>query len=164
MQRRQTEHDCKQWSTLLLHSSCMQVTGDNSETARKIASACGLLTSDGICMEGKEYRALSAAQREDVSRRLDVLSRAVPQDKLLLVTTLEVSSGCCLPERSHACQPWLVAYWLVAHSATCFPCRRSMRPWRSLVTAPTTPQPCELLTSAARWDPARKSPSRPPRW
>jgi len=106
------------------------VTGDNPETAHKIAAACGLLTPDGVCMEGKEYRALNPAQRDDVSRRLDVLSRAVPQDKLLLVTTLEVRMERYADGRQ-TCMPVTdAAVTTLARGPFCLPCRRSTRPWR----------------------------------
>eukprot|EP01127_Copromyxa_protea_P020598 TRINITY_DN6911_c0_g1_i4.p1 TRINITY_DN6911_c0_g1~~TRINITY_DN6911_c0_g1_i4.p1 ORF type:complete len:1053 (-),score=180.11 TRINITY_DN6911_c0_g1_i4:446-3577(-) len=66
------------------------VTGDNLLTAKKIATDCGILTEGGIAMEGKEFRELSDEQREELlsDNRLQVLARAIPSDKLVLVKTL----------------------------------------------------------------------------
>lgn len=38
------------------------VTGDNADTARAIARECGILTDDGLVVEGPAFRAMTPAQ------------------------------------------------------------------------------------------------------
>ncbi|KAL0552124.1 hypothetical protein IC582_011221 [Cucumis melo] len=69
------------------------VTGDNVQTARAIALECGILGSDSDAtepnlIEGKVFRALSDAQREEVAEKISVMGRSSPNDKLLLVQAL----------------------------------------------------------------------------
>lgn len=64
------------------------VTGDNIETAKSIARECGILSMDGLAMEGPEFRKLTPAQLDAVLPRLQVLARSSPEDKYLLVTRL----------------------------------------------------------------------------
>jgi Ca2+-transporting ATPase len=64
------------------------VTGDNPETARAIASEAGIL-SGGTVMTGAEFRSLDKAGQTAASRDLDVMARAEPMDKLLLVEALQ---------------------------------------------------------------------------
>ncbi|KAK4762027.1 hypothetical protein SAY87_029911 [Trapa incisa] len=69
------------------------VTGDNLKTARAIALECGILGSDADAtepnlIEGKSFRALSDAQREEVAEKISVMGRSSPNDKLLLVQAL----------------------------------------------------------------------------
>jgi Ca2+-transporting ATPase len=64
------------------------VTGDNVETARAIAKEVGIDTG-GTVMEGTEWRALTPERRREVVVGLDVLARAIPTDKLLLVQALQ---------------------------------------------------------------------------
>ncbi|KAK4757595.1 hypothetical protein SAY87_018896 [Trapa incisa] len=69
------------------------VTGDNIKTARAIALECGILGSDADAtepnlIEGKSFRALSDAQREEVAEKISVMGRSSPNDKLLLVQAL----------------------------------------------------------------------------
>lgn len=70
------------------------VTGDNIQTARAIALECGILTSEAGAtepniIEGKSFRALSDAQREDIAEEISVMGRSSPNDKLLLVQALK---------------------------------------------------------------------------
>ncbi|KAF5635311.1 calcium-translocating P-type ATPase PMCA-type [Fusarium tjaetaba] len=65
------------------------VTGDNLVTARAIATECGIFT-DGIVMEGPEFRKLSEEELDKVIPRLQVLARSSPDDKRVLVTRLKV--------------------------------------------------------------------------
>ncbi|KAM0359560.1 hypothetical protein ACHAPY_009790 [Fusarium culmorum] len=65
------------------------VTGDNIVTARAIATECGIFT-DGIVMEGPEFRKLSEEELDRVIPRLQVLARSSPDDKRILVTRLKV--------------------------------------------------------------------------
>lgn len=53
------------------------VTGDNIQTARAIALECGILTSEADAtepsiIEGKSFRALTDAQREDIAEKISV--------------------------------------------------------------------------------------------
>ncbi|ORY19050.1 hypothetical protein BCR34DRAFT_648450 [Clohesyomyces aquaticus] len=63
------------------------VTGDNIVTAKAIATDCGIYT-DGIVMEGPEFRNLSDADLDSALPRLQVLARSSPEDKRILVTRL----------------------------------------------------------------------------
>jgi Cation transport ATPase (P-type)/E1-E2 ATPase len=65
------------------------VTGDNVGTARAIARECGILTSEGIVMEGPHFRALSPMELRQWIPRLQVLARSSPEDKMVLVKTLK---------------------------------------------------------------------------
>ncbi|KAH9624541.1 hypothetical protein KSS87_017751 [Heliosperma pusillum] len=69
------------------------VTGDNIQTARAIATECGILapgvdTSEPTVIEGKTFRALSEQEREEVAKKITVMGRSSPNDKLLLVQAL----------------------------------------------------------------------------
>jgi P-type Ca2+ transporter type 2C len=64
------------------------VTGDNPETARAIAKESGILQV-GSVVTGKEFRSQSAGQQAVTARDLDVMARAEPMDKLLLVQALQ---------------------------------------------------------------------------
>ncbi|CAI4224436.1 unnamed protein product [Auanema sp. JU1783] len=71
------------------------VTGDNINTARSIATACGILRpgEDFIALEGKEFNARIRDENGEVSQekldqiwpKLRVLARAQPSDKYVLV-------------------------------------------------------------------------------
>jgi Ca2+-transporting ATPase len=65
------------------------VTGDNSETARAIAIECGILTGDGVVIEGPEFRKLSLAQMDAIVPKLQVMARSSPMDKQTLVQCLK---------------------------------------------------------------------------
>ncbi|KAJ7567704.1 hypothetical protein O6H91_01G002500 [Diphasiastrum complanatum] len=65
------------------------VTGDNLLTAKAIAQECAILTPDGVALEGKTFRNLSDHERLLTARRLEVMARSSPTDKLLLVRTLK---------------------------------------------------------------------------
>ena len=71
------------------------VTGDNIDTAKAIATECGILTEGGIAMEGPVFRRLTPAQLDAVLPNLQVLARSSPDDKHILVTRL---NGGALPE------------------------------------------------------------------
>ncbi|KAI8803121.1 hypothetical protein BJ742DRAFT_683451, partial [Cladochytrium replicatum] len=64
------------------------VTGDNLATARAIARGCGILTRDGIVMEGPQFRQLSPEEMDEILPRLQVLARSSPNDKQILVNAL----------------------------------------------------------------------------
>ncbi len=64
------------------------VTGDNPETARAIARDAGIL-QQGTVVTGTEFRTLTEDQQVTAAQELDVMARAEPMDKLLLVTALQ---------------------------------------------------------------------------
>ncbi|KAG9158656.1 hypothetical protein Leryth_023670 [Lithospermum erythrorhizon] len=69
------------------------VTGDNLQTARAIALECGILESEADAnedniIEGRVFRELSEKEREVVAKRISVMGRSSPNDKLLLVQAL----------------------------------------------------------------------------
>ncbi|XP_021296953.1 calcium-transporting ATPase 9, plasma membrane-type [Herrania umbratica] len=69
------------------------VTGDNIQTAKAIALECGILSSAEDCteptiIEGRVFRALSEKEREQVAKKILVMGRSSPNDKLLLVQAL----------------------------------------------------------------------------
>ena len=64
------------------------VTGDNPETAQAIARDAGILQG-GKVMTGSEFRSLIKEEQVTAARSLDVMSRAEPMDKLLLVEALQ---------------------------------------------------------------------------
>ncbi|KAI2641269.1 calcium-translocating P-type ATPase [Xylaria nigripes] len=64
------------------------VTGDNAMTAQAIATECGIYT-DGLIMEGPQFRVLSDEQMTEMIPRLQVLARSSPEDKRVLVAKLK---------------------------------------------------------------------------
>jgi Ca2+-transporting ATPase len=64
------------------------VTGDNPETARAIAGESGIL-QEGTVITGADFRSLSETEQVAAARDLDVMARAEPMDKLLLVEALQ---------------------------------------------------------------------------
>ena len=66
------------------------VTGDNIETARAIATDCGILRNeDEIVMEGPDFRKLNDDELLNILPRLAVLARSSPTDKQILVQKLK---------------------------------------------------------------------------
>uniref|UniRef100_A0A803M9R6 Calcium-transporting ATPase n=1 Tax=Chenopodium quinoa TaxID=63459 RepID=A0A803M9R6_CHEQI len=69
------------------------VTGDNIQTAIAIATECGILspgadTTEPVVIEGRAFRALSEKEQEEVAKKITVMGRSSPNDKLLLVRAL----------------------------------------------------------------------------
>jgi Ca2+-transporting ATPase len=64
------------------------VTGDNPETARAIAAESGIMQG-GTVMTGAAFRSLSEDAQAESAQNLDVMARAEPMDKLLLVKALQ---------------------------------------------------------------------------
>ena len=64
------------------------VTGDNRGTAKAIAEECGIYT-DGVILEGPEFRKLSRMEMDQILPKLQVLARSSPEDKRILVKRLK---------------------------------------------------------------------------
>jgi Ca2+-transporting ATPase len=64
------------------------VTGDNPETARAIAQEAGILKG-GTVVPGPVFRAMSPEDQVSAAADLDIMARAEPMDKLLLVEALQ---------------------------------------------------------------------------
>ncbi|CAA7021425.1 unnamed protein product [Microthlaspi erraticum] len=64
------------------------VTGDNITTAKAIARECGILTDDGIAIEGPEFREKSEEELLKLIPILQVMARSSPMDKHTLVRHL----------------------------------------------------------------------------
>lgn len=69
------------------------VTGDNLQTAKAIALECGILTSiddstEHNIIEGRVFREFTEKEREQIAKKVTVMGRSSPNDKLLLVQAL----------------------------------------------------------------------------
>uniref|UniRef100_A0A0D9XNX4 Calcium-transporting ATPase n=1 Tax=Leersia perrieri TaxID=77586 RepID=A0A0D9XNX4_9ORYZ len=64
------------------------VTGDNINTAKAIAKECGILTDDGIAIDGPDFRSKSPEEMRDLIPKIEVMARSLPLDKHTLVTNL----------------------------------------------------------------------------
>ncbi|XP_010921867.1 probable calcium-transporting ATPase 8, plasma membrane-type [Elaeis guineensis] len=64
------------------------VTGDNINTAKAIAKECGILTEDGLAIEGTEFRSKSPEEMKKLIPKIQVMARSLPLDKHTLVTNL----------------------------------------------------------------------------
>ncbi|XP_062231759.1 probable calcium-transporting ATPase 6, plasma membrane-type isoform X2 [Phragmites australis] len=65
------------------------VTGDNINTAKAIAKECGILTEDGIAIEGREIHDKSTDELKELLPKIQVMARSLPMDKYKLVTSLK---------------------------------------------------------------------------
>ncbi|KAA8517150.1 hypothetical protein F0562_017443 [Nyssa sinensis] len=65
------------------------VTGDNINTAEAIAKECGILTEDGLAIEGTEFHSKSLDQMKEIIPKIQVMARSSPSDKHILVTHLQ---------------------------------------------------------------------------
>ncbi|KAI5018824.1 hypothetical protein ZWY2020_043712 [Hordeum vulgare] len=65
------------------------VTGDNINTAKAIAKECGILTEDGIAIEGRELHDKSSDELKELLPKIQVMARSLPMDKFKLVTSLK---------------------------------------------------------------------------
>ncbi|DBA03450.1 TPA: hypothetical protein N0F65_002858, partial [Lagenidium giganteum] len=79
--------DCKRAGIMV-----RMVTGDNIHTASAIAKQCGILSSDGVALEGPIFRKMPADELNKVLPRLQVLARSSPDDKFRLVNLLKERS------------------------------------------------------------------------
>lgn len=64
------------------------VTGDNINTAKAIAKECGILTEDGLAIEGPDFRKKSLQEMQELVPKLQVMARSLPLDKHTLVNQL----------------------------------------------------------------------------
>jgi len=64
------------------------ITGDNILTATHIARECGILTEDGVAIEGSKFRKMSQAEMDEIIPKLQVIARSSPTDKYMLVHRL----------------------------------------------------------------------------
>lgn len=67
------------------------VTGDNINTAKAIARECGILTDDGVVIEGPVFRMQSEAELQQIIPKLQVMARSSPMDKHTLVKHLRTT-------------------------------------------------------------------------
>ncbi|KAL6124971.1 hypothetical protein ACLB2K_077479 [Fragaria x ananassa] len=64
------------------------VTGDNINTAKAIAKECGILTEDGLAIEGPDFQKMSEQEMAEIIPKLQVMARSLPLDKHTLVKQL----------------------------------------------------------------------------
>lgn len=69
------------------------VTGDNINTAKAIARECGILTEDGIAIEGPVFREKSLEELLVLIPKIQVMARSSPLDKHTLVKHLRTTFG-----------------------------------------------------------------------
>ncbi|XP_071733814.1 calcium-transporting ATPase 2, plasma membrane-type-like [Rutidosis leptorrhynchoides] len=69
------------------------VTGDNITTAKAIARECGILTDDGIAIEGPDFREKSLEELIELIPKIQVMARSSPLDKHMLVKHLRTTFG-----------------------------------------------------------------------
>ncbi|KAF3446555.1 hypothetical protein FNV43_RR11735 [Rhamnella rubrinervis] len=67
------------------------VTGDNINTAKAIARECGILTDDGLAIEGPVFREKSEEELYEIIPKLQVMARSSPMDKHTLVKHLRTT-------------------------------------------------------------------------
>ncbi|EEF37096.1 cation-transporting atpase plant, putative [Ricinus communis] len=67
------------------------VTGDNLNAAEVIAKECGILTEDGITIEGPDFREKTQGELLQLIPRIQVLARSSPLDKHELVKHLRTT-------------------------------------------------------------------------
>jgi magnesium-transporting ATPase (P-type) len=75
------------------------ITGDNVKTAKAIATECGILTTNGVCLEGPDFRKLKPKELDGLLPSLQVMARSSPNDKYLLVSRL---NGFNIPQTQEA--------------------------------------------------------------
>jgi Ca2+-transporting ATPase len=81
------------------------ITGDNIETAKAIATECGILTEGGVAIEGPDFRKMTPQEVDAILPNLQVIGRCSPEDKHLLVNRLNGSALPCNEEEWQAMHP-----------------------------------------------------------
>ncbi|XP_049935385.1 calcium-transporting ATPase 4, plasma membrane-type-like isoform X1 [Nymphaea colorata] len=66
------------------------VTGDNINTAKAIARECGILTDDGLAIEGPDFREKGPEELKELIPKIQVMARSLPLDKYKFVTQLRL--------------------------------------------------------------------------
>ena len=87
--RRESRGAVKQLKGAGIHT--VMITGDNKETAARIASDCGLMTEGDICLTSEELSRMSDLRLREILPRLAVVARALPTDKSRLVRVAQES-------------------------------------------------------------------------
>ncbi|KAK1386143.1 hypothetical protein POM88_023878 [Heracleum sosnowskyi] len=85
-----TLFDCQRFSVRSAGITVRMVTGDNINTAKAIARECGILT-DGIAIEGPEFRMKNEAELYELIPKIQVMARSSPLDKHTLVRHLRTT-------------------------------------------------------------------------
>ncbi|XP_052195958.1 calcium-transporting ATPase 2, plasma membrane-type-like isoform X1 [Diospyros lotus] len=67
------------------------VTGDNINTAKAIARECGILTDEGIAIEGPVFREKSLEELHELIPKIQVMARSSPLDKHMMVKHLRTT-------------------------------------------------------------------------
>ena len=67
------------------------VTGDNINTAKAIARECGILTDEGIAIEGLDFREKKLEELLQIIPKIQVMARSSPMDKHTLVKHLRTA-------------------------------------------------------------------------
>ncbi|KAL5559166.1 hypothetical protein UlMin_035377 [Ulmus minor] len=67
------------------------VTGDNINTAKAIARECGILTDNGLAIEGPVFREKSLEELLEIIPKIEVMARSSPLDKHTLVKHLRTT-------------------------------------------------------------------------
>ncbi|GAB4846897.1 Calcium-transporting ATPase 2, plasma membrane-type [Ancistrocladus abbreviatus] len=67
------------------------ITGDNINTAKAIARECGILTDDGIAIEGPDFREKNLEELNELIPKIQVMARSSPLDKHTLVKHLRTT-------------------------------------------------------------------------
>ncbi|KAE8680663.1 Calcium-transporting ATPase 2, plasma membrane-type [Hibiscus syriacus] len=67
------------------------VTGDNINTAKAIARECGILTDDGVAIEGPDFREKTQEEMLNLIPKIQVIARSSPMDKHTLVKQLRTT-------------------------------------------------------------------------
>ncbi|MCX8034997.1 MAG: cation-transporting P-type ATPase [Candidatus Dojkabacteria bacterium] len=70
----------------------MMITGDNLNTALKIASDVGIHTKEKLFFEGKDLSKYDDTELYELLKKTSVIARAIPDDKHRIVSTLQKHS------------------------------------------------------------------------
>lgn len=73
----------------------IMMTGDNPITASAIAEECGILEKGGLVLSGSDIAAMSDAEISAKLSAIAVIARALPSDKLRLITVAHSSGFVC---------------------------------------------------------------------